>query len=138
MTSKPKKNICLQCPALCCHYITIEIDKPATKQDHDDIRWYLYHKGISLLIEEDRWLIQCETTCEHLQRDHLCGIYEHRPNTCRKYSTKNCDYHTIYEGWETQYKEIETVEEFDAYLLEEKAKKRKPASAKNKKSVKKK
>lgn len=129
MAIKPKINLCLQCPALCCHYITIEIDKPVTRRDYDDIRWQILHKDVSLLIEEDRWLLQCQTVCEYLLVNNSCGIYERRPLTCRKYSTKNCDYHTTFEGWETEYLEIKTLEEFETYLKEEKKKQRKETAA---------
>ncbi|MBD3266588.1 hypothetical protein GF373_07955 [bacterium] len=124
MVKKSDGSLCAKCTGICCKYITIEIDEPTTKQDHDDIRWYLIHQGISLLIEEERWLLQCPTVCEHLTNDNQCGIYETRPKTCRDYSTENCDYHTVFEGWETDYMEISSAEEYEAYLKEQKAKKK--------------
>lgn len=137
MVKKSDGSLCAQCTALCCHYITVDIDEPLTNQARDDVRWYLLHEGVTLLIEKDRWLLQIATTCRHLQKDHRCGIYEKRPKTCKNYSTENCDYHTIHEGWETDYLEIKSAEEFDAYLKEERRKARQTGTAK-KKSIQKK
>jgi len=121
------ESLCERCLAICCKYITVEIDKPRTKRAFDDIRWYLLHEGVTLLIDKDRWMVKFPTTCTALNEDNVCTIYENRPATCREYKTDNCDYYTEYEGWETDFVEIETAEEFDRYL---KSKKKKPASAK--------
>ena len=32
------------------------------------------------------------TQCQHLEENNRCGIYETRPDICREYSTKNCEY----------------------------------------------
>lgn len=128
-----QENLCDRCTAICCKYITLEIDKPTTKRNHDDIRWYLLHEGITLLIEKGRWLIKVPTVCAALDEKGRCTIYETRPQTCREYSTENCDYHTEYENWETEYIEVETPEEYDQYL-ENKKRKKKAKTAKTSKS----
>jgi uncharacterized protein len=137
MAKKCKENLCTKCPALCCHYITVEIDKPTNKRERDDLRWYLLHEGISLLIEEERWLLQCTTKCIHLQDDHQCGIYETRPETCRIYSNKNCDYHTLFLDWDTEYILIDTYEQFEEYRQKQKAEKKAAKAAKKEKKQKK-
>ncbi len=126
-------SLCDRCIALCCKYITIEIDKPRTKREKDDVRWYLLHEGVTLLVDKDRWMVKCPTRCSALSDDDKCTIYDNRPQTCREYDTKNCDFYTAYEGWETEYIEIETVEAFEKYLN---SKKKKRASSKTKKSKK--
>ena len=91
----------------------------------DDIRWHLLHEGVTLLISADRWMVKFPTRCRALSPDNTCSMYDRRPKACREYSTDDCDYHTEYEGWETDYAEIESVEAFDAYWL---SRKRKSAS----------
>lgn len=117
-----QETLCDRCTALCCKYITLEIDKPTSKRNHDDIRWYILHEGITLLIEKGRWLIKVPTPCSKLDKQGHCTIYEERPKTCREYSTENCDYYTEYETWETDYVEIETPEDYEKYLESRKRK----------------
>ncbi len=124
------ESLCDRCTGLCCHYITVEIDKPRTRRNHDDIRWYLLHEGITLLIAQGRWLVKLPTRCRALAADCRCGIYESRPETCREYSTDNCDYFTAYEGWDMDYVEIETPEDYEKYLAARKRKR--PASSASK------
>jgi Fe-S-cluster containining protein len=42
--------------------------------------------------EDDDWYLLVHTTCQHLPPDYRCGIYETRPQICRDYTTKNCEY----------------------------------------------
>ena len=114
--SIPNDALCARCLGLCCRYITIEIDKPRTKREKDDVRWYLLHEGVTLLITPDRWMVKVPARCSALTEENVCGIYPDRPQACREYSTENCDYYTEYEGWDTDYIEIETVEAFETYL----------------------
>lgn len=134
-----QQTLCDRCTALCCKYITLEIDKPTTKRNHDDIRWYLLHEGITILIEKGRWLVKVPTRCTALNDENQCSIYETRPKTCREYSAENCDYLTEYENWETEYIEIETPEAYEKYLASRKRKKKgvKSKSAPHNGSVKK-
>lgn len=124
------ESLCDRCIAICCQYITLEIDKPRSKRSYDDIRWYLLHEGITLLIENDRWMVKVPTRCTKLSADNKCTIYETRPHTCREYSTENCDYHTEYEGWDTEYVEIETPEDLELYLEKRRQKRGAKKSAK--------
>src|SRR5258706_66956 len=74
----PTGNPCEGCDH-CCRYVSIEIDRPTTKRDFDNIRWYLLHKNISVMIDyEGDWLIQFDTPCEWLIEGR-CGHYELRP-----------------------------------------------------------
>lgn len=83
-------NPCEGC-SLCCRYVALEIDKPTTKSDMDQIRWYLIHKNVWVFVDNDNtWNIQFNTPCEKLDK-HLCSIYETRPQICRDYSTENCE-----------------------------------------------
>jgi Fe-S-cluster containining protein len=127
-------TLCDRCMALCCHYITIEIDKPTSKRRKDDVRWYLLHEGITLLISQGRWLIKVPTRCSELTDECRCGIYEDRPIMCNEYTTENCDYFTEYEGWEADYLEIETVAEYEHYLESRKRKRTSPKTSARKTS----
>lgn len=90
---KDSKNLCDQCTALCCRYFAFEIDKPRTRRDFDDLRWYLLHEECIIFVEDGDWYVQINRPCKALQQDNRCGIYETRPAICRAYSTKECDYH---------------------------------------------
>lgn len=84
--------LCEHCTAACCRYLAIPIDKPRTRKDYDDIRWYLLHERVAIFVEEGAWYIQFQTTCKHLGANNLCMIYETRPQICRDYEPGECDY----------------------------------------------
>lgn len=93
MAGNKKKSLCDQCPGLCCRYFALPIETPETKQDFDDIRWYLCHKNITVFVEDGDWYINIKNKCRHLStNDHRCLIYPNRPKICRQYSTKDCDF----------------------------------------------
>lgn len=106
-------NICKKCAGLCCRYLALPIETPESKDDHDDVRWYLAHEGISIFVEKGDWYIQIANRCKHLTRDNLCEIYESRPRICRGYEDDNCDYHSGDYGYELHFG---SLEEFDEYL----------------------
>jgi uncharacterized protein len=77
---------CHLCNGLCCRHIAMEIDRPTTKIDFDNIRWYLMHENTKVGIDLDNnWMIEVSTSCRHLQSDHRCGVYDRRPAVCRGY-----------------------------------------------------
>ena len=84
--------LCNHCGAKCCLYFALAIDKPKDWQDFDYIRWYLLHEQAAVFVEEGSWYLLVQNRCKHLGDDHLCGIYDTRPQICRDYSTKNCEY----------------------------------------------
>jgi Fe-S-cluster containining protein len=86
------KGHCRNCTGLCCRYFALPIETPETREDYDDIRWYLCHRGISVFVEDGDWYLSVSNTCRHLsQGDHECRIYDRRPGVCRKYKHENCD-----------------------------------------------
>lgn len=89
---KPGEVLCDHCSAKCCRYFALPIEEPKSRRDFDFIRWYLLHERASIFTEDDTWYLLVHTTCKHLQPNNLCGIYETRPQICREYSTKNCEY----------------------------------------------
>jgi len=118
--------LCDQCSALCCRYFVLEIDKPETRRAYDDIRWYLIHENVLVLIEKKKWYLGIYSRCKHLQQDNRCGIYETRPKICREYSTDNCDYHGGEYDWDILFSSAEQLEKYGKeQLAEERAKARK-------------
>ena len=88
------KGQCDKCTGLCCRYFALPIDTPKTRDDYDDIRWYLCHEGVSVFVEDGDWYLNlAKNKCRHLsEKDHKCLIYDHRPKICRKYRHDNCDF----------------------------------------------
>lgn len=88
------------------------MDKPTTKRDYDDIRWYLMHEGVSVFVEEGDWFVQYQTRCRNLGADNLCGIYETRPEICREYEPGACDYSGATFGYDHLFTHPKQMEEF--------------------------
>ncbi len=89
---KPDEVLCAYCTAKCCRYFALPIETPETWEDFDHIRWYMIHGRVSMFVDEGTWYLMVHADCEHLQEDQRCGNYEERPNICRTYTTKNCEY----------------------------------------------
>ncbi|MGV8151620.1 MAG: YkgJ family cysteine cluster protein [Candidatus Nanoarchaeia archaeon] len=89
-----KKHLnCLGCNALCCKYVSVEIDKPKNKKDCQEILWYLHHKNVYVFIESKEWYIQFITKCRHLDKDFKCKIYKTRPKICKEHDIEGCERH---------------------------------------------
>jgi Fe-S-cluster containining protein len=81
---------CHTCNGLCCRHVALEIDRPSTRADFDNIRWYLMHEKVKVGIDLDNnWMIEVATPCRHLKKDHRCGCYPRRPKVCREYPGKD-------------------------------------------------
>ncbi len=108
---KPEDNLCMYCTAKCCRYFALPIDTPTERTDFDYLRWYLLHGGATVFVEDECWYLLVHTQCKHLRDDHMCGIYETRPQICRDYTTDKCEYEDdwVYE----QY--LETPEQVEEY-----------------------
>lgn len=89
-TALPKGNPCEGCDH-CCRYIALEINRPRTKRDFDNIRWYLLHRNVSVMVDwEGSWLVQFDTPCEWL-KEGRCSHYALRPDICREYDPAECE-----------------------------------------------
>ena len=106
-------NLCEQCDALCCKYFALEIDKPTTKNDLENIRWYISHQKTSVFIQNGKWYLQVKNRCNHLDRNNRCKIYENRPAICKRLDPKGCEYHDRH-----AVKEIKTLHQLGRYLDE--------------------
>jgi len=106
-------EICKKCKAACCRYITIFIPQPTDKDDFDNIRWYLCHKGVSVFQDDEKdWAVVIPTDCEMLKSDYTCKIYETRPDACRDYDAANCENTTASADYLQYFDEPEELEEY--------------------------
>ncbi|MFH1638103.1 MAG: YkgJ family cysteine cluster protein [Candidatus Woesearchaeota archaeon] len=86
-----KQNVCLGC-GTCCSHVAVEIDKPVSKEEFQEIIWFVIHQNIRVFIEEDgSWNIEFKTPCNALNKERKCDIYTKRPTICRSYSADNCE-----------------------------------------------
>lgn len=108
---KPGEVLCDHCTAKCCRYFALPIEEPTTPRDFDFLRWFLMHQRASAFTEDGTWYLLVHTPCKHLQPDHRCGSYEHRPQVCREYTTDDCEY---YDDW-TYERYFETPEQVEEY-----------------------
>ncbi len=90
ITSDNKCDFCTG--SKCCTYVTQQIDTPKSKYDFEILLWQVSHNGVGAYKDEDGWFILFEATCNHLQSDGRCGIYEDRPTICRSHSNDYCEY----------------------------------------------
>ena len=89
----PKDQVlCDYCTAKCCRYFALPVDAPEDFEDFEFIRWFLLHERAAIFREGKTWYLLVHNVCRHLQPDNRCGIYDTRPQVCRDYSTKDCEY----------------------------------------------
>ena len=115
----PKEAVlCDYCTAKCCRYFALPIDGPEEFSDFEFIRWYLLHERATIFKEGDNWYLLVHTTCRHLQSDNRCGIYETRPQICRDYTTKDCEFE---DDWTYDFylERPEQVAEYTEAVLQE-------------------
>ena len=124
--SKPRRKdvpegkvLCDYCTAKCCRYFALPLDRPEDRTDFEYMRWFLLHERAAVFREDKTWYLLVHTTCRHLQDDNRCGIYETRPQVCRDYSTKNCEYE---DDWTYDFylERPEQVAEYTEAILQEK------------------
>jgi Fe-S-cluster containining protein len=89
---KPGEVLCAYCTAKCCRYFALPIETPTAWEDFDHMRWYIMHGKTAIFVDDDTWYLLVYGDCEHLLPDNRCGHYDERPQVCRDYSTKNCEF----------------------------------------------
>jgi hypothetical protein len=113
---------CHLCTARCCKYFALEIDKPTSLSEYDQIRWFLMHEGIAVWVQDGDWYLEVRTVCRHLQPDNSCGIYEKRPQTCKDYGMPEegpCEFFTDHLKYDHYW---DSDEAFEGFIDEQKAK----------------
>jgi Fe-S-cluster containining protein len=116
--SKQAEICAHQCQGRCCKYIVVKIPAPRTRIDHEEIRWWVAHEGISVHISQRKWYLQVFSRCSYLTPNNLCGAYEKRPDVCRDYEPNNCEFTAEL----NIQREFTTMEEYDQYLEEKRLK----------------
>ncbi|MHC5111398.1 MAG: YkgJ family cysteine cluster protein, partial [Planctomycetota bacterium] len=104
--------LCEHCAAACCRYVAIPLDKPESRRDYDDIRWYLMHENLLVFVEDGDWFIQFQAVCKNLGADNRCNVYETRPEICREYKAKDCDYTEGGFGYDHYFTHPKQIEEY--------------------------
>ncbi|MDD5011677.1 MAG: YkgJ family cysteine cluster protein [Phycisphaerae bacterium] len=108
-----KKNPCEKCNGLCCRYMALEIDTPRSRDDFDDIRWYLVHKGVSVFVDKKQWYLCTDNKCKYLSgKDNRCKIYAKRPRICREHKSDNCELGKHDYDYEMHFNNDKQMEEY--------------------------
>ncbi|MCU0961900.1 MAG: YkgJ family cysteine cluster protein [Pirellulaceae bacterium] len=114
---RPGEVLCDFCTAKCCRYFALPIETPTEHADFEYIRWYLLHERAGVFTEDGQWYLLVHTQCQHLRDDHLCGIYETRPQICRDYSTDACEYDDDW-TYERYFETPEQIQEYEEAVLQ--------------------
>ena len=98
MTGRKKRQkkpdnlqVCLDCGSMCCTYFCLEIDAPRSRNDFEDIKWYVCHKNTKVYRSDGTWHLLVENRCKNLAEDGTCTDYDNRPAICREYDPENCE-----------------------------------------------
>lgn len=107
----PGDVLCFHCPAKCCQYIALPIDRPKTWEGFDTVRWFLLHERTAVFVDNGQWYLLVYLTCKALQPNGRCAIYENRPTVCRDYGTDVCEFeeNAVYDQF------FETAEQLEEY-----------------------
>ena len=119
--SRKVKNKCPEkCNAICCNDLAVQIYKPVTRVEKEDLRWHLFFKGVKVYIKHRKWYLLVHSKCRYLSKENRCTIYDRRPERCRNHNYPNCEF-------EGKFYEImlESPEQFDEYFAKQTGKKRK-------------
>ncbi|NQT50487.1 YkgJ family cysteine cluster protein [bacterium] len=130
------KNICGTCDGKCCRYFALEIDKPTSKRDFEDIRWYLAHENTRVFVEDGEWHLEVQNVCRHLDGDSRCRIYDDRPAICRDHKMSDCEGDPELEfDREHEFNSDDELAQFAKKFLAKKKMKKKKGKGKKKKGT---
>ena len=90
VTSENKCSFCTG--SICCTYVTQHLDAPRSKEDFRQLLWQVSHNNLKIYKDDDGWTLLVEGSCQHLQIDGGCGIYDVRPEICRDHSNDYCEF----------------------------------------------
>jgi uncharacterized protein len=125
----PARNPCAGCGGQCCQYFALNIDKPETHGEFENLRWYLLHKDCEIWVEDGDWYLQVNRPCKAVSRDGVCTIYEDRPTICRRYKADGCDRNGDGYEYEQHFREPEQIAEYARQELARKRRLRRRANA---------
>jgi len=104
---------CKSCDSKCCRYFALQLDTPRSKEEFENIRWYLAHEGVAVYVEKRKWYLVVNNKCKYLKDDNLCGIYNERPLICREHEPTTCE--TAVGAFEHEHT-FKSLKGFDRYL----------------------
>jgi len=78
--------------SICCTYTSEALGTLRSKDDFEHVLWQVSHQNIEVYRDDEGWFLLFRGTCEHLQNNGNCGIYETRPKICRTYKNDYCEY----------------------------------------------
>lgn len=112
-------DVCLKCDAPCCNEIVMEVHRPRTKAEIEELEQYLYFETACIYISKRGWHVMFKGRCMYLGKDNLCAKYDSRPGRCRNHVPPDCErfgkwYDVIFE----------TPEEYRRYLKGKKVKRK--------------
>lgn len=106
---------CDRCPARCCRYFALEIDKPVRSRDYDRILWYLLHEKVVVWVQDGEWYLEIGNRCKALGDDDRCMEYASRPTVCREYGVSE-DVECEYDGEGLEFEQyFDSADEFRKY-----------------------
>ena len=86
-------NKCSRCKgAKCCTYTTEALGTMRSKSDFEHLLWQVAHEGVEAYKDDSGWYLLFHGSCQFLQPDGRCGIYDTRPQICRDYENEWCEY----------------------------------------------
>jgi len=113
---------CRVCRGRCCTYVVVQIPRPRSKVELDEVRWWLAHRNVEVYIADRQWHVQFYTPCRHLTGGGRCRIYPRRYNVCRDHDAEDCEMSGSAYPDDASFR---SPEEFDAYLA---ARRKRPRS----------
>ena len=90
VTSDNKCSFCTG--SICCTYVTQHIETPRSKEDFRQLLWQVSHDHTKIYKDDDGWTLLVEGSCQHLQINGGCGIYNERPDICREHTNDYCEF----------------------------------------------
>ena len=91
------EELCIDCKALCCSDLVMEIQPPKTQKELDTLKWYLHFKHSYIFIHENTWYHLIRSECRYLDKNtYLCKNYENRHKMCLNHKPPKCE---RYERW---------------------------------------
>lgn len=106
---------CFQC-GRCCNYVSILLAYPDESVDTNYLSWLVSHDNVKLYLNpEDCLWLELSSPCNYRDENlKSCMIHDRRPQVCRDYPEKECDYTGDPDG---DYKKIfHNAEEIGSYF----------------------
>ena len=111
---------CRKC-AFCCSYVAIEINRPKTKGEYDNLKWIILHKNTEIFVCNRKWFVRFYTPCKFITEDNLCALHKKRTKfwkraeICNNYSlykTQECEFYdkNYFDKEFTNVRDIEKLE----------------------------